>query len=67
GFCLHNGQVPGAIAVFNSKRPELEDLFNDERLPYKKARKQAWKYIESFYDTINNPRKLEKKILCACR
>jgi hypothetical protein len=67
GFCLHNAEVPAAVAVFNAKRPELEDLFNDEGLPDKKARKRAWKYIESFYDTINNPRKLEKKILCACR
>lgn len=48
-------------------RIELEDLFNDEGLPDNKARKRTWKYIESFYDTINNPRKLETKILCACR
>jgi len=67
GFCLHNAEVPGAVAVFNARRPELEDLFNDARLPDKSARKRAWKYIEIFYDTINNPRKLEKKILCACR
>ncbi len=67
GFCLHNDRVPAAIAVFNERRPELEMLFNENELPDPKARQRAMKYITSFYDTINNHRKVESRILGACR
>ncbi len=63
----HNDELAGAIAVFNQKRPELEALFNRDELPYPKDRERALKYIEGFYDTINDPKKLEKKILGNCR
>jgi hypothetical protein len=67
GLCEHNLALPAAIAVFNEKRSDLEKLFMNEPLPYPKARERAWKYIEDFYDTINDPRTLEKKILNECR
>ena len=67
GLCEHNSELAGAIAVFNERRSDLERLFKDQRLPYPKTRDVAWNYIESFYDTINDPRKLEKRILDECR
>ena len=67
GLCKHNDELAGAIVVFNQKRPELEALFSRDELPYPKDRERALKYIEGFYDTINDPKKLEKKILGYCR
>jgi len=67
GFCTHNDELPGAIAVFNEMRPELEELFKQDGLPDLKARKRALKYIDAFYDTINDPRKVENRILSDCR
>jgi hypothetical protein len=67
GLCEHNSELASAIAVVNERRSDLERLFNDRKLPYPKARDQAWKYVDEFYDTINNPRKLEKRILNDCR
>jgi hypothetical protein len=67
GLCVHNNELPAAITLFNQKRPELEALFNDDGLPYPETRAQRWKYIEGFYDTINDPRKLDNKILADCR
>jgi len=67
GLCKHNGELPGAIAIFNQKRPELEALFNREDLPYPKDRRRALKFVEDFYDTINDPGKLKKKIISYCR
>lgn len=67
GLCEHNDEVAGAIAVINQKRPELEALFNRGDLPYPKDRAGALKYITGFYETINDPQKVEKKILGACR
>jgi hypothetical protein len=67
GLCEHNGMLADAIAVYNQKRPELEALFKREDLPYPKDRERALKYVSDFYETINDPRKLEKNILSDCR
>jgi hypothetical protein len=67
GRCEHNDFLPSAIAVFNEKRPELEALFEREGLPYPDARKKALKYINGFYATINNSRKLDNKVIRDCR
>jgi hypothetical protein len=67
GLCEYNDQIAGAIAVFNQIRPELEGLFGRGDLPYPKDRERARKYLEGFYDIINDPRKLERNILSDCR
>ena len=67
GLCEHNDELAGAIAVFNRKRSELEALFSRDELPYPKDRERALKYVTGFYDTINDPQKLDKKILSDCR
>jgi hypothetical protein len=67
GFCRHNDDLPAAITVFNEMRPELEELFNQDGLPNPKVRKRALKYIDGFYNTINDPRKVENRILSDCR
>jgi hypothetical protein len=67
GFCAHNDYLPEAIALFNEVRPRLEELFSREDLPEPKHRKRALKYIGSFYETINNPLKVENRLLNRCR
>jgi hypothetical protein len=67
GLCEHNDELAGAITVFKKRRPELEALFSRTDLPYPKDRERALKYVREFYDTINDPRKLEKSILKTCR
>jgi hypothetical protein len=67
GYCSHNDEIPAAIAIFNEKRPELEELVNENALPNPQARKRALKYIDAFYTTINNPRKVESRIVSECR
>lgn len=67
GFCFHNNQLPAVIEVFNDHRPEIENLFNQDDLPYPDARSYALEYLDGFYETINDPKKLKKKILQKCR
>jgi hypothetical protein len=67
GFCASNEFLPAAITSFNEKRSELERLFTNQGLPDPKVRKRALKYIDSFYATINDPRKLERRIIDRCR
>jgi hypothetical protein len=67
GYCLHNDYLPEAIAAFNEMRAEIEALFNQELLPFSQVRMRALKYVEGFYDTINDPKKLKKQIVNKCR
>jgi hypothetical protein len=67
GFCTNNASIPEAIEVFIQKQPELEQLFTSDEIPDRKARKRSWKYIDAFYDTINDPKRVEKQILSTCR
>ena len=67
GLCEYNDLLPAAIAVFNQKRSEIEALFAEDELPYPDARKKALKYIERFYATINDSRKVDKKVIRDCR
>jgi hypothetical protein len=48
-------------------RAEIEALFNQELLPFSQVRMRALKYVEGFYDTINDPKKLKKQIVNKCR
>lgn len=67
GFCAHNDRVPAAIERLNATRPQLEALFQDASLPHGRTRAKAWKYVEGFYEIVNDPDKLEKLVLGACR
>jgi hypothetical protein len=67
GFCVSNESLPAVIKIFNERRPEIERLFKDNELPEPKARKRAWRYIDVFYDTINDPKKLETWVIKNCR
>jgi hypothetical protein len=67
GLCVHNDLLPGAIGVFNRKRAEIEALFRDDRLPFSKDRERALEYVGEFYQIVNDPRKLQKKVIASCR
>ena len=67
GFCAHNDQLPAVVEMFNTHHAELESIFNDESLPYPKARSGAWKYVTRFYDEINDSENLAERIFRACR
>jgi hypothetical protein len=67
GFCAHESSMPQTVARFRDKRPEIEALFNDNPHLDDKTRKKALKYIEDFYEVIDDPKRFEKEITDKCR
>jgi hypothetical protein len=66
GFCSSNGELDSTIAKFDDNRAAIEDLFGNE--PKKsRASKSALKYLQDFYEIINDPKLREKKIIAVCR
>ena len=67
GFCAHNDRLEAALDTLEERRSELEALFRDPEMPHAQAREQSWSYVESFYDLLAEPRKVEREIYDRCR
>jgi len=66
GRCSNNGYLPSTLQHFNDKRSDIEALIKDQRGLTKRKGKVMLSYINEFYDTINNPRRLNKRIIKKC-
>jgi hypothetical protein len=66
GLCLHNSEVQGAVDTANRARNRIEDLL-DSDIFNPKGRVRTERYLRAFYEIINDPAKLEAKILSRCR
>jgi hypothetical protein len=65
GRCSNIDQLADTIVIFNERRAAIEA----ELLPAAledKPRKTAAKYIDEFYEIINDPKKLQKRIIGKC-
>lgn len=66
GRCRHNETLPGTIDLFNNRRAELEAAVAPEALG-ERSQRSAQKYLGVFFETINDPKKLDRQILEKCR
>jgi hypothetical protein len=67
GFCKSNTYLPGAIARFRAQRAQILALFEDEPLLSTAAKRRTRKYLDSFFEILEDPEKLQKRILDHCR
>jgi len=66
GACLLNNEIPAVIELFKAKRNEIEKIFRNETLLDAKNKKKTLGYIKDFYEVINDPSLVEKKIIKPC-
>lgn len=64
GRCRHLSGIDGAIALFNQHRPALEAALLPQEI---KKRKSAVKYVDEFYQIINDPKERKIRIDDRCR
>ena len=66
GRCVNNHLLPQTFQLYGDKRPELEALISnqEELTPVKK--RNMLKYVDSFFDTIDNPKRAESRIVEKC-
>jgi len=65
GRCLNLEHLDESIAKFNKLRPQIESALNPPEVKGRK-RKSAMRYIDDFYEIINDPKKRKKKIEDDC-
>ncbi len=66
GFCWQNEVLPESIELFNRKRDEIEAALIPVEVSKRKSR-NAKKYVDRFYEIVNDPQELQKRILDKCR
>jgi hypothetical protein len=65
GRCMNLKHLDESIAKFNESRPQIEEALNPPAID-KRSRKKALKYIDDFYEIINDPKKRKKQIEDDC-
>jgi hypothetical protein len=65
GRCMHLDHLDATIALFNSRRAELETALLPDSLQGK-YRESAIRYIDEFYKIVNDPLQREKNIENRC-
>lgn len=59
-FCLPNAVWEAQIQYFTSKKAEIIQLISEFELLNKRERSRLISYVESFYEDINNPQKVQE-------
>ena len=67
GLCQPPGNLEAAIAVMQSKRQQIMDLFENTAELEPNRKKKTLEFIGKFYEMLDDPAKIEKEILSRCR
>lgn len=67
GFCTHNDSVGPALEEFRDLRPRFVALLDNEPRLDKGNRKRALKFFDDFYEDLETPEDVGKRLIDNCR
>lgn len=67
GFCQQPHELMRAVTLFNNNRAALYELYSETTLLTAQSKEKARTYLDSFFDTINDPIQLNAKVQRRCR
>lgn len=67
GYCRYNAQAQAAAELFRSRRERIYAIINGETRLSEARRTSARRYIEDFYEILDNPQRFQRNVLDACR
>lgn len=66
GRCANNELLPQTLQLFRDRRGEIEALVANQAELTPASKRKALKYIALFYDTIDSPKKSERRLVDKC-
>ena len=66
GRCDNNQQIPASVARFKDNRDAIYALVNEQEGLDSGTRKKVVRFIDKFYEVIDNPKKVEQQITKRC-
>jgi hypothetical protein len=67
GFCVPDDILSAAIKTYQDAKEGLNTIIGDTTYIGVRAVNRTIKFVDSFYEIINNPRKLQREIVRGCR
>jgi hypothetical protein len=67
GVCRERADVEVVFPLFNQKQAEIYDLFRNQTGLEPKRVEQTLEYLDEFYEVINDPGKVNSRMLRDCR
>jgi hypothetical protein len=67
GVCGRPEHLNGALEMFEIHRPEIRAIFEEAEFLSDRSRNKAVRYLEEFYRTIADDRRVERELLSRCR
>ena len=67
GFCAFNDELDAARANFIAQKETVMAVVNDDALLAKSPKRKATRFLDKFYDTLENDKKYERNIKGRCR
>lgn len=67
GYCQSSGEVASVLAEFKAKRAAIEAVISGEARLSEGFRKKTLRFIDDFYDMIDDPGKVDRNIVRHCR
>ena len=67
GFIKEPAIIDHTIQIFNTKKQEIYQVFENFELLEETRKKQAIRYLDQFYEIINNDRLVEREFLNRAR
>jgi hypothetical protein len=66
GRCVNNDLLPQTFQLYRDNRQIFEALITNQAELGPAAKRRMLKYVEAFFDTIDNPKRAESRIVKAC-
>jgi hypothetical protein len=66
GRCKYLDHLPGSLQLFQDRRNAIYALIEEQPELEPKTRKKTSKFIDRFYDVIDNPKKVYREIESKC-
>jgi acyl-CoA reductase-like NAD-dependent aldehyde dehydrogenase len=64
---MHNDGLDEVFDLIRSRRDEISLLITEERSLSNDKRQRILRYLRGFYNIIEDPRKLERRLKATCR
>ena len=66
GRCANNEYVAGSLQRFRDSRQDIYTLIEEQEGLSSAAQKAVTKYVDEFFELIDDPRKVERRIIDRC-
>ncbi|EAQ96607.2 hypothetical protein KT71_06267 [Congregibacter litoralis KT71] len=67
GYCAPEELTAGAIEHFQANRDAIYAIVEDTRFVTERSVKRTRKFVDKFYDVLDNPKKVRREIIEECR